>query len=297
MTQASVTLARSPDAGDLWFRVRENWPLSLGFACVAWPTFQDLAHQSWSNDFGAYGPIVLVTGAWLLGRRASEMRRAAVPGNGWLVLVMLIPSLAAFVAGHAYDIMTLEAGGLFGIGVAMLYAKVGLAVLAREWFPLLYLAFAIPPPTSLLQAATAPLKEFVSQAASSWVGAFGIPVAREGVTIFVAQYQLLVEDACSGMNSIVGLTAVSLLYIYLVRGSNLLYALALTTCVVPIAIFANILRIMVLILLTYFFGNEVAQGFLHFMAGLFLFSTAILFVFMVDKAAAYAASRLRGASA
>jgi exosortase/archaeosortase family protein len=95
------------------------------------------------------------------------------------------------------------------------------------------------------------------------------------------------------MNSIVGLTAVSLLYIYLVRGSKLLYALGLTLCVIPIAIFANILRIMVLILLTYFFGNEVAQGFLHFMAGLFLFSTAILFVFLVDKVAAYAFARFR----
>ncbi len=53
------------------------------------------------------------------------------------------------------------------------------------------------------------------------------------------------------------------------------------------------MRIMVLILLTYFFGNEVAQGFLHFLAGVFLFSTAILFVFLVDKMVAYGVSRWR----
>jgi exosortase/archaeosortase family protein len=82
-----------------------------------------------------------------------------------------------------------------------------------------------------------------------------------------------------------------------VRGSNWLYALGLTLCVVPIAIIANIMRIMVLILLTYFFGNEVAQGFLHFMAGIFLFSTAILFVFLVDKGLAYVLARATRARA
>jgi exosortase/archaeosortase family protein len=99
------------------------------------------------------------------------------------------------------------------------------------------------------------------------------------------------------MNSIVGLTAVSLLYIYLMRGSNWLYALGLTLFVIPIAIVANILRIMVLILLTYFFGNEVAQSYLHFLAGIFLFSTAILFVFMVDRLARYGWVRWREARA
>ncbi len=56
----------------------------------------------------------------------------------------------------------------------------------------------------------------------------GVPVARQGVTIFVDQYQLLVEDACSGMNSIVGLIAVSLLYIYLMRGSSWRYSFFLS---------------------------------------------------------------------
>ena len=68
-------------------------------------------------------------------------------------------------------------------------------------FPLLYLAFVIPPPNTLLAELTAPLKLLVSQVATDWLHGWGLPVAREGVTIFVAQYQLLVEDACSGMNS------------------------------------------------------------------------------------------------
>jgi exosortase len=152
-----------------------------------------------------------------------------------------------------------------------------------HWFPFLYLAFLIPPPGYVLTHLTAPLKQFVSQVSTDWLSAFGLPVARQGVTIFVAQYQLLVEDACSGMNSIIGIIAITLLYIYLSRGSSWRYSLLLTALAVPIAIVANILRIMTLILLTYGFGDAVAQGFLHYTAGFFLFALALLLVFGLDN--------------
>jgi exosortase len=103
------------------------------------------------------------------------------------------------------------------------------------------------------------------------------------VTIFVAQYELLVEDACSGLHSLLGLVAVTLLYVYLTRGASWRLALLFAALAIPIAIVANILRIVVLVLLTYFFGNGVAQGFLHQAAGLLLFGTALLLVFAVDR--------------
>jgi exosortase len=162
----------------------------------------------------------------------------------------------------------------------------------KHWFPFLYLAFVIPPPEYVLVHLTAPLKQFVSMVSTDWLAAFGLPVAREGVTIFVAQYQLLVEDACSGMNSIIGIIAVSLLYIYLTRGSSWRYSLLLTSFAVPIAIVANILRIMTLILLTYFYGDEVAQGFLHYTAGFFLFALSLLLVFSLDRLFGVVGARL-----
>jgi exosortase len=266
--------------------------LAFGFAALTVPTLISLAQQSWSHEFGAYGPIVLVTGLWLLWRQVPELRQAGEPGSPWLTAPILILALASYAFGRAYDFLTLEAGGVYGAGIAILQSRLGSRILLKHWFPFLYLAFAIPLPGSILADLTAPLKQLVSLAATDWLHAFGVPVARQGVTIFVAQYQLLVEDACSGMNSLVGLIAVSLLYIYLMRGSNLAYSLVLTLFVIPIAIAANIFRIMVLILLTYFFGNEVAQGILHFTAGMLLFATAIVCVFALDRLIAYLMLRL-----
>lgn len=259
------------------------WPLLLGFAILAVPTAITLGEQVWSTEAGAHGPIVLVTGLWLLWRNRDELLREAKPGPGWLTTLMLAVALPLYVFGRAYDFISLEAAGLYGVGVAIMHAQFGPRVLFRNWFPFLYLAFLVPPPGWLMDTITAPLKLFVSYAATAGLQMFGIPVYREGVTLMVAQYQLLVEDACSGMNSITGLVAISLFYIYLLRNASWRYSLFLILLVVPIAVIANIIRVSTLVLLTYFYGDAVAQGFLHMAAGLLLFISALLLVFLVDS--------------
>jgi|SRR5579859_4656679 exosortase len=260
-----------------------NLALLVGLGALTIPTILSLGEQSWTTELGAHGPIVLAVGAWLLVRGLAAAKPLFAPGSLALSGLALLVSLAFYIFGRAFDFITFEAAGLYGAGVAVLYSRVGLKALANTWFPVAYLAFLIPPPHSFMDRVTAPLKQFVSWAAMNILSAAGVPVGREGVTIYVGSYRLLVEDACSGMNSIVGLVAVSLLYIYLLRGSNLRYSALLTATTIPIAILGNIIRIMTLILLTYFGGDELAQGFLHMTAGLFLFAVDLILVFMVDR--------------
>lgn len=256
--------------------------LLAGLCALAIPSIASLGRQVWTTEAGAHGPIVLAVGVWLLVREWGKAKPLAQEGAPILTSAALVASLTVYVFGRAFDFISLEIAGLYGVGVATLYSRVGWKALKRLWFPVFYLAFLAPPPGWLIDQITAPLKQFVSWAAMSSLSLVGIPVAREGVTIFVGSYRLLVEDACSGMNSIVGLVAVSLLYIYLLRGSQLRYAALLTASTIPIAVLGNIIRIMTLILLTYFFGDEVAQGFLHQTAGLFLFAIDLLLVFGLD---------------
>jgi exosortase len=260
----------------------DAWPLILGWLILAVPTAARLGRQVWSTEAGAHGPIILFTGAWLIWREAASFRESRQRGSRWVTAAILAPSLIVYALARAFDFVSLEVAGVYGVGMAMLYSVFAARPLLKNWFPLLYLGFVVPPPGWLIDTLTAPLKQFVSQASTETLAAVGLPIAREGVTIFVAQYQLLVEDACSGMNSLVGLIAISLFYIYLMRGSSLRYSGLLTLFVIPIAIIGNIARIMVLILLTYFFGDEVAQGFLHQVAGIFLFAVDLMLVFAVD---------------
>ena len=257
-------------------------PVAIGLVAMAGPAAAILARQHWSREQGAHQPIVIATGAWLIWRQWAGLRSAGERGKLWLTWLILLAGLVSYVAGAALGFATFAAGGLYLSLLAALYSQFGARALRSVWFPLIYLAFAVPPPSSWAERVTAPLKELVSTVATGILHGVGLPIARQGVTIFVGPYQLLVEDACSGMNSLFGLAAISMLYIYLRRGQHLGYSAIMLAMAVPIAVAANIVRIIILILLTYTWGDEVAQSFLHMTAGLLLFAIALGLVFLID---------------
>ncbi len=258
------------------------WPLILGFVAMTVPTMATLGREVWSREIGAHGPIVLATGIWLIVSERSVLSARAVPGSLAVVAAMLLSAFALYVFGRAYDFISLEAAGLYIVMLAIALRLIGWRAMAGIWFPFFYLGFMVPPPGWLIDQATAPLRRFVSLVTTDGLQMFGIPITRDGVTLMVAQYQLLVEDACSGMNSLIGLTAISLFYIYLMHRASWKYSLLLVAFILPIAIAANVLRVTVLVLITYYAGDAAAQGFLHVTAGLVLFMVALLLVFALD---------------
>jgi exosortase len=263
--------------------IASYWPLLAGAILLIVPTLVTVAQQHWGSEAGAHAPLVLVTGGWLIWRQWPELRAYRRAGSFAKSLAMLFPALLIYTFGRAFDYLSLEALGLYVSLIAITYFVNGSEFLKRIWFPLLYLAFAIPVPGWIIDQVTAPLKTFASAATTEGLAALGLPIVREGVTIFVAQYQLLVEDACAGLNSLVGLTSMGLFYAYVVRGSSWRYSSLLMLFIIPIAVLANVIRIVLLVLLTLWGGNDAAQGFLHGMAGLVMFGSALLLIFAIDS--------------
>jgi exosortase len=264
-------------------RLVEAAPLLVGVLAVGLPTLVRLGKQVWTMEIGAHGPIVLATGAWLLWRRWGALTAAGQRGNPILTVVWALASLGFYIFGRSFDFISLEAGGLYGFLLAIMYDRFGLRAMAANWFPIFYLGLLLPVPGWIIDEFTAPLKLLVSYIATSVVEPFGIPIVRQGVTMTVGAYQLLVEDACSGLNSLIGLIAITTFYIYLLRNASPRYAAFLVCLIVPIAITANVIRIVTLILLTYFFGDAVGQGFLHVTTGLVLFAISLSLMFAIDS--------------
>lgn len=261
----------------------DHWPLLVGLAALALPTFARLGRQVWSTEAGAHAPIVLATGVWLLVREGAALRAAGRPGSDALFWPVFAAALAVWVFGAAYDFISLEAGALWLIGIAVAYRLVGWHALIGSAFPFVYLAFLVPPPGWVIDRLTAPLQTMISYIATEGLAGVGVPIVRYGVTLFVGSYQLLVEQACSGMNSIVGLTAVSLFYIHVLHRASWRYALLLVACILPVAILTNLLRVVALVLITHWFGDAAAQGFLHVTAGIALFAVALGIIFALDS--------------
>lgn len=258
--------------------------LVLGAAAIAVPTMLFVAQESWTTEQGSHGPIVLFTGLWLLWRQWPAALAVAVRPEDWLWVGVLIVSLALYTFARITQIVELEGYLMYACLLVVLYSIVGARAMQRLWFPLFYLAFIFPPPETLVDAVTLPMKMELSKAAVGFLDLVGYPIGGEGVRIYIGQYELLVAAACSGLNSIISLSAISLFYIYVRHQAEWRYAALLVLLIVPVALVANFVRVLILILLTYHFGEAAAQGFLHNFAGVFMFAVALLTIYVADEA-------------
>jgi exosortase len=269
---------------DLKALLKQHWPLWLGIAALAVPTIIALGQGPWQEESGVHGIIVLVTGLWLVWRRQEELSALDAPGKPIITGLLLAVALPLYMAGRAFEFISIETAALLLAMVAVAHQYMGVAALKLLWFPIVYLGFVVPLPGWFLDVITLPLKELVSEIVTNGLAAVGYPVGRLGVTLYIGQYQLLVEDACAGLNSLVSLSAIGLFYVYLIRGSNPAYSILLLAMVIPIAVAANCVRVAALVLITYHFGNAMAQGYLHNFAGMVTFVSALLFIFVLDWA-------------
>jgi exosortase len=138
-------------------------------------------------------------------------------------------------------------------------------------------------PGSIVDSVTAPMKMAVSYAAEQLIYWMGYPIARSGVTLDIGPYKLLVADACAGLNSIFSLEAVGVFYLSIVRHTNRFRNIGLTMLIIPISFVSNVLRVIALVLITYYFGDEVGQGFVHSFAGILLFMVATALTIGTDS--------------
>lgn len=258
---------------------------AIGCALLVLPTMIQVARDTWSTEQGGHGPLVLATGIWALWRELKNHKVERRPAKMWVAMALLTLSLGVFVVARITGILEIEAFAMYGALVAAAYAIFGGALIKAIWFPLVYLAFALPPPDTVVAAVTQPIKIAISDWAVSLLYLAGYPIANSGVIIQIGQYELLVAAACAGLNSIVTLTALCLFYVYLRHRSNLMAFFVIALAAIPVAIISNFIRVLTLVLVTYYFGEAAAQGFIHDFAGLLMFAVALLAILAVDRLA------------
>jgi exosortase len=278
-----------------WFAKlpRSIW-LILGALAIFVPTIFDVARLSWSTEQGAHGPIVLSTGVWLLFQRWAEIKPLFKPAPNKLIIPLFLGLATLYFLSSVTQVIEVQGYVMYALLITLLLSEIGLTALSKLAFPLTYLLFMFPPPDTLVAMLTQPMKIYISQLATWLLHGVGYPIGSSGVTIQVGQYQLLVAAACSGLNSIISLSAISLFYVYMRHRIDLTYAAFMMMAILPVAIFANFVRVLILILLTYHGGEAAAQGFLHGFAGLSMFLTALVTIFLIDKIAEPIFARVRG---
>ena len=258
------------------------WAVALGFSALAIPTVIKLATSVWTDDDNAHGPLILLVIGWIVWQKRSAFLPSSndAPAiSGWLPLLF---GLLVYLIGRSQGVIILEVASHIAILLGLLLLFKGWGSVKALWFPLLYMIFLLPLPGFFVDAATAPLKSQVSISAEEILYLFGYPIARNGVVLSIGQYQLLVADACSGLHSMYSLSALGFLYLYMVGHASKLQNFIILASILPIAFAANIVRVIALVLVTFYFGDAVAQGFIHKFAGMILFAVALLLLVGLD---------------
>lgn len=259
------------------------WPVLLGLALVMVPTYVRLAGSVWREDEQAHGPIILAVSLWLAWQTRARIAAAAGTSSWPLAAPLLAAGVLAYIVGRSQEVLVLEVGSHLLILAGTAAALGGWRLLRAAVLPIAFLAFMVPLPGVVVDALTAPMKQLASAVAEQVLYAAGYPIARTGVVLSIGRYQLLVADACSGLHSMYSLLALSVLYVYLMRHPSRWRNAILLAAAVPIALAANIVRVIVLVLVTYHFGDAAGQGFVHGFAGMALFLIALVLLMMFDS--------------
>ncbi len=197
-------------------------------------------------------------------------------------LVLIVAALLLHILGTLLYIFAVSAFSLFFLIIGLTLFLCGKENTRTISFPLLFLIFMFPLPQAIISIVSFPLKMFAAKAGVWIVGLLGIPIHGEGFNIFIPAGELLVGNPCSGIRSLIAFMALGAVFAYL---SNLTLArkYILFFISIPIALLSNIIRVPILILISYYWGLEsaapdtlvhTASGLLVFVLGFFLLMLA-----------------------
>jgi len=247
------------------------------------PSYLGLTDGLWAEEAHGHGPLIGAIAAWLMWQRRAALTALPTNASGWWGSAALGLGLLILVLGHSQALPTLQMFAQIPVLAGLLLLMSGRRALHVARFPLLFLLFMVPWPAGLADAVTQPMKAGVSTAAVWLLAQMGYAVGQAGVVITIGPYQLLVADACAGLNSLFTLEALGLLYMSLLPDRSWAHKLTLALCIPFLAFAANVVRVLMLALITLHAGEAAGRGFGHDFAAATLFAVALLLVYGADR--------------
>jgi exosortase len=222
----------------------------------------------------SHGFIVPLISGYVMYQNRDALKRAPVAPQNRGVFIILFGLLLLIAAYLGTEYFTMRSSLIVLLGGLVLFLFGG-EVFRMLLFPLAYLVFMVPLPYIIYDALAFPLKLLVAKYSVLFLKAIGIIVWREGNIIMFPATVLEVADACSGIRSLMSLVALAVAFAYFTQQSMLKRAIIIASAI-PIALFANGIRVIATGILAQHWGARAAEGFFHEFAGMVVFGLAVL---------------------
>jgi exosortase A len=256
-------------------------PVIIGMVVVYLPMLRKLVYDWGHDDNYSHGFLIVPIAAYLVWERRDELL-AARPSPSTLGLVVVAVSLMMLVAGQLGAELFLTRISLIGVLAGAVLFLYGWEHLRVVWFPLAFLLLMIPIPAIIFNQIAFPLQLLASRFGETVLRLFNIPVLREGNVMTLANTQLEVAEACSGIRSLISLLTLGIVYGYF-TDKRFLVRLVIALSTIPVAIVANGLRVAGTGIAAYHYGEEAAQGFFHEFSGWAVFVVSLAMVFVIHR--------------
>lgn len=266
-------------------RTKPFWPivvLALAWLAVYHDVLRRLVDDWRVDENYSHGFLLPFISGYAIWTRRAELLTLSVAPRFWLGAGLMGAAIVLLLLGViGAELYVTRLSLLLSLVALTLYFR-GAAWLRWLAFPLGLLLLALPIPNIIFNQLTFPLQLLASDYATRVIKLCGIPALREGNIIELAQMKLQVVEACSGIRSLVSLTALAVVYAYFVetrwwrRG-------VLVLAVIPIAILANAARVAGTGVLAHYRGVQVAEGFLHSFSGLLVFLVAVVLLLLLAQ--------------
>lgn len=231
-----------------------------------------------NNSHGFLVPFISLFLIWK--NRNSFIEEPVGSASGGFLLLLF--SLMLYFVGIIGGVNFFPQLSLVITVISLVYYNFGKIIVHQIWFPLLFLFFMIPLPISIVGYVSLPLQMLASKLAAAGLNALSIPVLREGNMLYFVNASLEVAEACSGIRSLVSYLMLGCLFSYLMSAS-IPKKLLLVAMTVPFAFLSNLLRVAGTGLLAHYYGNKVAQGFLHEFSGMVTFFLGLFLVMVTYR--------------
>jgi len=257
------------------------WLILLQVVILYAPTLSWLIDR-WTLDVWHHGHGILITPivAYLIWQELRTRRDLPRSANPW-GFAFLIPSLALHMLDSGINSQLLAAASLFlslpGFSLLFLGTERTKAIA----FLLLILFLTLPIPLAFTESLHLLLRRIATDGSSALLQLFDIPVYSHGTTLEVPNGVLQVADACSGFSTLYASVTLALLVAYFCQDKRRRVLVLLVAA--PLAVGVNILRVMLLALLVYWFGIDVLHTSLHQISGLLTFAISLPIIFWLGQ--------------
>jgi exosortase len=223
----------------------------------------------WHNAHGFLIPPAVAFFAWQELKPVKHLPRAS---SAWGFL-FLIPALAMHVLDTGIHSQILSAISIVVAlpGLSLLF--LGVERTKAIAFPLAFSAFMLPIPLAVTERLHLALRHIATASANAVLPILGIDVFAEGTTLHLGIGPLEVGDGCSGFSTLYAAVAVAALTAYSCnhwRGRIMTLLAA-----VPLAIAANVLRVILLAALAQTQGAWIIESWIHPASGMLTFAIAL----------------------